>query len=183
MSLFKKSAVLLSATVGAAFLAFWALGAYGFGSPIFALLINWLAMSWVAIIGQVVPISLPAGFYEIKAFERTGWIYECLGIRFFKKLVRRGPLSIFSPTLRQPQNRSIKTFRFLDQEMRKAETAHLLIFLLMLLLVSSALLGRWYGAMGWILGFNLVFNGYPIILQRYNRIKLQKIIKDKVGLE
>jgi hypothetical protein len=177
MNLFKKATVFLCATIGAVSLAFWALGAYGFGSPIFALLINWLAMSWAAIVGQVVPFSLPAGFYEIRVFESTGRIYEGLGIRFFKKLVRRGPLSIFSPTLRLPHDRSVETFRFLEQETRKAETAHLFVFLLMMLLVSWALLGQWFGAMGWLMAFNLLLNGYPIMLQRYNRIKLQRLLR------
>jgi hypothetical protein len=179
MNLFKKTVVFLCATIGAVSLAFWVLGAYGFGSPIFAFLINWLAMSWAAIVGQVVPFSLPAGFYEIRGFERTGRIYTCLGIRFFKKLVRRGPLSIFSPTFRPPHDRSVETFRFLDQETRKAETAHLLVFLLMVLLVGYALLGRWFDAMGWLMAFNILLNGYPVMLQRYNRMKIQRLLRMK----
>jgi len=68
-----------------------------------AFLINWLAMSWVAIIGQVVRFSFAPEYYGAKPFERTGRVYERLGIRLFKKLVRREPLSIFSPTLRFPK--------------------------------------------------------------------------------
>jgi hypothetical protein len=61
----------------------------------------------VAIAGQDIHISLPSSDYEFHAFERTGQVYEHLGIRFFKALVRRGALAVFSPTLRFPKERTI----------------------------------------------------------------------------
>jgi hypothetical protein len=134
-------------------------------------------MSWVAIAGQAVDFSLPARYYDIQAFERTGQVYERLGIRLFKRLVRRGPLSIFSPTLRFPKEKTISALRHLDDEMRKAETGHVFIFMLMLLFSSYALLRGWFDAVGWMLVFNVIINGYPIMLQRYNRIKLQELIQ------
>ena len=115
-------------------------------------------------------------YYDIKPFEQTGQVYERLGIRLFKRLVRRGPLSIFSPTLRFPKDKTISALRNLDNEMRKAETGHVLIFVMMLLFVSYALLKGWLDAVGWMLVFDIIINGYPIMLQRYNRIKLQETI-------
>ena len=176
MKLFKKIAVFTIATAVAVILIIWSIDAFGFRSPIFALLVNWLAMSWVAIIGQAVDFSYPSGYYEIKDFERTGQIYEYLGIRLFKMLVRRGPLTIFSPTLHLPKEKTASALRHLDGEMRKAETGHVVIFLLILLFIGYALFRGWFDAVGWILLFNIIINGYPIILQRYNRIKLQELI-------
>src|SRR5512147_939210 len=132
----------------------WSLDAFGFRSAIFAFLANWLAMSWAAIVGQAVHFSFPSRYYDIKAFERTGRVYERLGIRLFKRLVRRGPLALFSPTLRFPKDRSIAVLRHLDDEMRKAETGHVCIFMLMLLFIGAALLRGWFDAVGWILAFN-----------------------------
>jgi hypothetical protein len=60
--------------------------------------------------------------------------------------------------------------------MRKAETIHGFHFMLMLLFVSYALLRGWFDAVGWMLAFNVIINGYPIMLQRYNRIKLQELV-------
>jgi hypothetical protein len=134
-------------------------------------------MSWVAVAGQAVHFSFWPRYYNIKPFERTGQVYECLGIRLFKRLVRRRPLSILSPTLRPPKEKTICALRHLDDEMRKAETGHVLIFMLMLLFSSRALLRGWFGSVGWILAFNVIVNGYPIMLQRYNRIKLQKLME------
>lgn len=60
--------------------------------------------------------------------------------------------------------------------MRNAETGHVYVFVLMLVCVSAALLQGWFDAAGWMALFNLIINGYPIMLQRYNRIKLQELI-------
>jgi hypothetical protein len=138
--------------------------------------VYWLAMSWVAIVGQVVHFSLPPGCYAINTFERSGHLYERLGVRLFKQLVRRGPLALLSPTLRFPKDRTPTALRHLDDEMRNAETGHVYVFVLMLVCVSAALLQGWFDAAGWMALFNLIINGYPIMLQRYNRIKLQELI-------
>jgi hypothetical protein len=176
MDVFKKLVVFALATLAAVALILWSLDAFGFRSPVLALLLNWLAMSWVAIAGQAVHFSLPQGYYAINTFERTGQLYERLGVRRFKRLVRRGPLAMFSPTLRFPKDRTIAALRHLDDEMRAAETGHVCIFMLMLLFISAALLRGWFDAVGWMLAFNIIINGYPVMLQRYNRIKLQELI-------
>ena len=173
----KKPAVFALATLGVVLLVIWALDAFGFRSPVFAFLLNWLAMSWVALAGQAIPFALPASYYDIKTFERTGLVYERLGLPLFKKLVRRGPLAIFSPTLRFPKDKTIAALRHLDHEMRKAEAGHVYIFLLMLVFIGYALLNGWLDAVDWMLLFNVLINGYPIMLQRYNRILLQDLIR------
>lgn len=63
--------------------------------------------------------------------------------------------------------------------MRNAETMHVLIFLLMFLFVGYALFQGWLDAVGWSLFFNLLLNAYPVMLQRYNRIRLQKLIQQQ----
>jgi hypothetical protein len=169
------------ATMAALALILWTVSSFGFRSPVSAFLINWLAMSWMAVIGQVAHLSFAPNYYHTKSFERTGQVYERFGIRLFKKLVRRGPLSIFSPTLRFPKEKTISALQGLLNEMRKAETSHALIFVLMLSVVGYGLLKGWLDAVVWTLLFNILVNGYPIMLQRYNRIKLQELIHRQDG--
>ncbi len=173
----KQPVIFALATLGVVLLIIWALDAFGFRSPVFAFLLNWLAMSLVALAGQAIRFPLPVSYYDIKAFERTGRVYERLGVPFFKQLVRRGPLAIFSPTLRFPKDKTGAALQHLDHEMRKAEAGHVYIFLLMLVFISYALLNGWFDAAGWMLVFNVLINGYPIMLQRYNRILLQELIQ------
>ena len=178
MDVFKVVFVSLIATIAAVFLLVWSLDSFGFRSPVFAFLVNWILMSWVAIAGQSVDFSLPSRYYDIKPFECTGQAYERLGIRLFKKLVRRGPLAIFSPTLRMPTDKNIPALQHLEHQMQRAEAGHVVIFVLMLLFTGYALLRGWLDAVGWMVAFNVMINGYPIMLQRYNRVKLQGLIQE-----
>jgi len=176
MEIFKKLISFTITTSIAIFLIVWSLDAFGFRSPLFAFLVNWLAMSWVALNGQLVQFSFAPRYYTTQPFEHTGQVYERLGTRLFKRLVRRGPLAMFSPTLRFPKDKTVPALRTLENEMRKAETGHVLIFVLMLVFVGYALLQGWLDTVAWLLLFNILINGYPIMLQRYNRIKLQYLI-------
>jgi hypothetical protein len=83
---------------------------------------------------------------------------------------RRGPLAIFSPTLRFPKDQTLSAWQHLDHEMCKAETGHVLSFMLMFLFIGYALLRSWFDAAAWLLAFNVLINGYPIMLQRYYRL-------------
>jgi hypothetical protein len=174
---FKKLLSLITISGIALALIVWTFVSFDFRDPIFAFLINWLVMSWVALTGQFVtfPAFAPT-YYEIKPFERSGKFYERLGIYLFKRIVRRGLLSVFSPTLRFPAKKTTPALRVLEDEMRKAETSHLVIFFIILLPIGYALFKGWFDAFAWLLLFNILFNGYPVMLQRYNRIKLQKLI-------
>ena len=184
METLKKILLSTVATVATIALILWTCGSFGFRSPVSAFLVNWLTMSWMAVIGQVAHLSFTPGYYRVRPFERTGQVYERLGIRLFKKLVRRGPLSIFSPTLRFPKEKTVSALLGLLNEMRKAETGHALIFVLVLLFVGYGLLNGWLDAVVWMLLFDVLINGYPIMLQRYNRIKLQELIhqQDSCGV-
>lgn len=168
----KRSFVVLLATAIFVFAFNWTVNAFGFRSIFFAFLVNWLVMSWVAILGQVISFTFSPNYYQSKRFEHDGQIYERLGVQHFKKLVRRGPLTIFSPTLRKDER--VDGFQKLLGEMQKAETAHVVIFAMMLLPICYSLVRGWFDAAGWLMLFNIIINGYPVMLQRYNRIKLRQ---------
>ncbi len=160
----------------AVLLIWWLVDAFGVRNPLFAFLANWVAMSAVAFGGQFIHISFPPQYYIPTAFERSGRVYELVGIRLFKALVRRGPLAIFSPTLRFPKEKSAASLRQLEGQMRKAEAGHAIIFLLVLVGAGYSLVRGWPDAAAWLVLFSIPINGYPIMLQRYNRIKLEEAI-------
>ena len=97
-----KIALVAAAALIAVLLIVWTVNAFGLREPLPALLINWILMSWVAFSGQYVHFSLPPGYFRINDIERSCRIYELLGVRLFKQIVRRGPLAVFSLTLRFP---------------------------------------------------------------------------------
>ena len=183
MTFFKKLAWCLVALIPCAGISLWFLRVFGFRSPVFAMLLNWMCMTWMVVAGQFFNFTLPPCYYAINSFERSGHVYERLGIRWFKRLMRREPLSRLNPTLRLSQDRTLSALRRLDQEMCKAETSHVYIFIFMLLLIVYALLHQWLDAVIWLLAFNLILNGYPIMLQRYNRGKLQVLIDRQISAQ
>lgn len=142
---------------------------FGPDSVGFAFATVWLPMMWLGTASRVVVLRLPNRLHALRAFERDGRVYERLGVRVVKFLLRRGPLSVFNPDLHLPKDRSPERLAFLDGRMREAEASHAILFVLTLgLAIVTAMLALWTAA-GWILVFNVLVNGYPVMLQRYNR--------------
>jgi hypothetical protein len=110
-----------------------------------------------------------------------GQFYERIGNRLVKRFLRRGPLRVLSPILRFPKEKTVAALQNLENEMRKAETSHTLTFILMLMVIGYIAIKGWLDAVMWMSLFDIVINIYPIMLQRYNRIKLQELIRKQGG--
>ena len=161
---------------------FW--DALGFRSPVFAFMVNWFAFCWAGMVVSVVKpaayLILPERYYAVKDFEQTGQVYERLGIRLIKRLVYRGPFRVFSPTMRLSkfsEGLNVSALRRLEHETRKGEATHLFVFVLVLPFVGYAALRGWLDAVLWLMTFNVILNVYPVMLQRYHRNRLQKLLK------
>ena len=123
----------------------------------------------------------PRDFEQIK--DRT--IYDFIGIRTFKKylptsgdLVRKWKkINQFNPA-RLPRTEAL---HLLELKTRNYEWRHILgtfLFILLILLIDKKLT-LFDMLFLWLL--NMFVNLYPIFLQRYNRIRILKLIK-KNGL-
>jgi hypothetical protein len=60
--------------------------------------------------------------------------------------------------------------------MRAAEAAHVILFWVVAAASCVPFARGWYDAAGWWMLFNLLCNGYPVLLQRYNRARLQSVL-------
>jgi hypothetical protein len=174
MNVAGKASPVLLVSAAHLYLLKWALDAYGFRSFTFALLSNCLMVSWVALVGQFVPFILGSRYYRIRPFEQEGQLYEKLGTCLFQVLVGRGPWTILNPTLRFSWE--VAHLARLEREMRKAEGGHLVAFIAVGLAAVFAAGQGWMDAAGWLLLFNVPFNLYPVMLQRRNRARIQRIL-------
>jgi hypothetical protein len=104
----------------------------------------------MATIALIIRLPLPSQYYEIKAYESSGRIYVLLGVPFFKKLVRRGPLSIFSRTFRLPKDESQTALLQLDQKMQEAEAIHVFSFLAIWPFICFSILWKWLDGATWL---------------------------------
>lgn len=152
----------------------WSLRVFGARSARFAFLVVWLPLACFAVLGRVLRrpvLRLPAQVHALRSVERDGRVYELMGVRVAKRLLRRGPLAVFAPPeLHLPAEPTPATLAGLDERMRQAEALHEILLVVTLAVVVNAAARGWWGAAGWTLLFNV--NGYPAMLQRYNRALL-----------
>ncbi len=150
----------------------WSARAFGIDSVWFSLAIVWLPMTWVGMASRRVQVRLPDAYHRLRGFEQSGRVYELVGVRLFKTMLRRGPLAVFNPDLHLPVERTAERLEHLARRMRDAEASHAVLFIVTLVFGGFAALRGWWTAAAWTAVFDVVINGYPVVLQRYNRARL-----------
>jgi Glycosyl-4,4'-diaponeurosporenoate acyltransferase len=172
----RKVLLVAGVTIGMAEFMAWSQRAFGARSARFAFLVVWLPLAWFALLGRVLAgrpvLRLPAQVHALHAFERDGRVYQLLGVRMAKRLLRRGPLAVFAPDLHLPAEPTPVALAGLDERMRQAEALHEILLVVTLGVVVNAAARGWWDAVLWTLLFNVLGNGYPAMLQRYNRALL-----------
>ncbi len=166
-------------TIGMAALMLRSQRVFGARSAWFALVVVWLPLAWFALLGRVLVLRrpvlrLPAHVHALRAVERDGRVYELLGVRVAKWLLRRGPLAVGAPDLHLPAEPTPANLAVLDERMRQAEALHEILLVVTMAVAVNAAVRGWWAAAGWAVLFNVVFNGYPAMLQRYNRARLAR---------
>lgn len=123
-------------------------------------------------------------YFTPRRFERDGTIYKALGVRTFKKYVPTGGDIAILKRKKQGfkgiiNESSVKALKAYESDTRMAETVHL-----------AGAVGFGYAAIGslvinqpefgvLIMGANVLANLYPIMLQRYNRGRVYRILEKK----
>jgi hypothetical protein len=164
------SALLIPLVVG----VMLALSAVTFGprAALTAFILNAFLLSEVAGFSGAMPLPMPAWYLRPMRFERR-WIYEFLGVRMFQKLMRSAVYRRINPHCHLSGGRN--GLAALGETMCAADVAHALGFLASGVFAAATLMLGWLDAALWILFFNVLFNGYPVMLQRYNRLRLLRL--------
>lgn len=119
-------------------------------------------------------------WFDPKSFEQNPKVYEKLGIRTFKKYIPTGDLMnrlvwkrLGAEDLVKPTLESLKNY---EKYTRLYESVHLTALGLGAVTMAAQLSsGQIEGAV-FTAGINTLVNVYPILLQRYNRSRLYKVI-------
>lgn len=170
----------LGVTVVVAVLLWWSLRAFGARSTWFAFLVVWLPMTWLGTLSHVIAVRLPDRFHELRHWERDGRVYEAMGVRVVKWLLRRGPMAVFNPALRLPAEHTPVALGKLDRAMIEAEASHAILFVASLAVAFHTAARGWWVAAWWTALFDVLVNGYPVMLQRYNRALLRRRFPDRM---
>ncbi|KEQ30953.1 hypothetical protein N180_08715 [Pedobacter antarcticus 4BY] len=141
----------------------------------FAWSLNFLLMLCVVAFIEALKNQLKSSYYNQKGWERNGKIYEQIGINGFRKLL----VWIGWERLNKKSNpveRNIKSLTDLHHQTKKSELGHLII--LLIVLGFNIFVALKFGILQslWLLLLNILLNLYPILLQRYNRPRIERAI-------
>lgn len=98
-----KGLLVAAATVVAAAALLSGMHLLGATSAVFAFLVVWAPMTWLGTVSRIIKPRLPQRYHALRDFERDPRLYELVGVRVVKSLLRRGPLAVFNPGLRLPE--------------------------------------------------------------------------------
>jgi hypothetical protein len=169
----RKGFVVAAAGAATATVLVFGVGLLGASSAAFSFLVVWAPMASLGIVSRIVHLQLPPRFQALRDVERRRRLYELLGVRVAKTLLRRGPLAVFNPGLHLPAEHHPEQLAALERAMKTAEASHAVLLIATVAVVINAAARGWWLAAGLTLLFDLVMNGYPVMLQRYNRALLQ----------
>jgi hypothetical protein len=164
-------------TIGFAVVLIW--GARTYGRTVgFAFGVNWILMAWAIWLGRVLEsrsgawdglsVRLPASYYATRRFEKGGRVYDYLGVRWYQRLLRPVLWSV-NPAILRSQRGARQT---MIQATKDPEAGHLIIFVVIVGITLWALVSGWWDTAAWLLLFNVLHNGYPVLSVRQVRARL-----------
>ena len=141
----------------------------------FAWLLNFLLMFCTLTFTETLKSPLTSSYYDEKIWEQRGKIYQHFGVDFFRKLlVWVGWEKVTKKS--NPIERNSKALINLHYQTKKSELGHVII--LFIVLGFNVFVAFKFGPLKslWLLILNILFNLYPIFLQRYNRPRIERAI-------
>ncbi len=118
---------------------------------------------------------LPKLYYEVRNPEFLNFIYDIMGVRYFRVMLmiafwgrKKNRLKYFDGTKKGLENFIFQT--------KQSEFGHLSAFVSIIIISVVLLFHEYYQLVVFLTIFNVIGNFYPIILQRKHRIRIEKII-------
>jgi hypothetical protein len=141
----------------------------------FALAVAWLVSAYSgALTSELFFRQAPDG-YRFWRWEDDGKVYQWFGLAAFRWVLLHTPLQRLNPNVRLRSGRS--DFDRLLRSQRAAEGSHAIAALITLALAA------WYSLTGhavvglWFFVVNIPLNLYPVMLQRWNRGRVQLALR------
>jgi hypothetical protein len=181
MRIFKLAIAILILS-GAFLFSLWMMELVPAGHWGFAISVNFLfVIVFTILFDYVLSLNYVSGYFTPKEFEREGKVYKWLGVRQFMymlksigwdKVIRKG----------QPVNNNLDSLKKIEVATRGSEAIH--SFAAICVTIVILWVGWEYSLrdIHWLIIANIIFNIYPIMIQRYLRQRLDRLIKNKETL-
>lgn len=126
-------------------------------------------------ISQFVPVRLPTAWLRHARFEDRA-MYRALGVGVFRTWLLRTPFRRLNQHVHL-QGSSPEKLRALKGHMETAEAGHVIAFVWTLALTVIYARFNSPNFIPWLVVLNVVGNVYPVLLQRMNRLRVQRAIE------
>lgn len=144
------------------------------GKPAMAFALSWSPNGLFIIALQRGGLHLPRFLNPVHPIEPV--VYRWLGVGLVKRIVatRMWYLLVGIEPPPKPRNHQELLDR-IELTTKAAEVCHGATFILVLFVIPYFLAAERLAGAAWIFTFNLLINGYPVMLQRVNRRRVQQI--------
>lgn len=143
--------------------------------PFVAMILNFVVSGWAVVMNTTFNLPPMKCYHVIRSWEIP--MYELLGVRQFKRLVTSTFYgTIWGPRVRKEEVTPGAAFSRLLGDMKMAETAHMASLLIVLGIGIYSLIHGWFHIAIWLTIFNILINAYPVMLQRYNRVRIGRML-------
>jgi hypothetical protein len=160
---------------GALSLPVWLAGSVPAGHWGFAISVTFLFIAiFTVIFDFLLKPKLTAAYFNCRPFERGGSLYRWLGVRYYASALRRIGWERFRRQER-PITHDRESITQFERWTRGAEAVHTCAA------IAVAGITVWVGFTRspsdtmWLVLSNVLFNVYPVMLQRYNRARIARI--------
>lgn len=141
----------------------------------FAVALNFLLMACVLTFTETLKSQFKSPYFNEKVWEKRGTIYKHLGIDFYRKLlVWLGWEKLNKQA--KPVKKNNEALTYLLYKTKQDELGHLII--MFIVLGFTVFVAIEYGIVKSLplLVLNVLLNVYPVLLQRYNRPRIQRAL-------
>ncbi|MFD1770353.1 glycosyl-4,4'-diaponeurosporenoate acyltransferase CrtO family protein [Sphingobacterium suaedae] len=172
-----KKVLILVAIVALTGICIYALSYYlPLQSFSFAFSLNFMLMAGILLFTDTLAHPLQSPYFNEQRWERHGDVYTSFGINGYRKLLRWTGWEKLNKKSK-PVNKTIPSLNYLYYRTKQDELGHLLIFFVVLGFTLFVAFVHGIQAAVWLFSLNIVLNLYPIMLQRYNRPRLARVIR------
>jgi Glycosyl-4,4'-diaponeurosporenoate acyltransferase len=137
---------------------------------VLAAITHWGSGMLIILLAGPMRLSLPDSWHRLRQCETSGTLYKHLGVPAYKKALLHSPLN--NPWLRFEGRSGLAK---LSQNTRNTELGHGLLFLISIPVIAFCFRIGQPGLGVWMILFNIPWNIYPVLVQRYNRSRLQRL--------
>ena len=146
------------------------------GNPlVYGLAVSWLVAITIAILTSAIFFRVNPDLFSLARWEKQGEIYKGAGVRAFRWVLFHSPLGWINPNFHLRASRA--DCELLLRETNSGEAVHWLTCIVSVMLAMSYLL-HGYALHGYaMLLVRIPFDLYPIMLQRWNRGRVSRVLE------